>query len=97
MAFPQYHNKATHFDSPSATILRQENNNIGLGDYQFLYQTSDGISREEKAELRTVGSNQAVVVQGSYSYIGVDGVTYTVNYVADENGYRAVGSHIPKN
>lgn len=37
------------------------------------------------------------MVQGQYSYVGDDGVTYTVNYIADENGYRAIGSHIPKN
>lgn len=60
------------------------------------YQTSDGVSREEKAELKNVGTeNEALVVQGSYSYIGEDGVTYTVTYVADENGYRPTGVHIP--
>ncbi|XP_026738219.1 cuticle protein 2-like, partial [Trichoplusia ni] len=34
-------------------------------------------------------------VSGSYSYIGDDGVTYTVTYTADENGYRAEGAHLP--
>lgn len=28
--------------------------------------------------------------------LGDDGVTYTVYYIADENGYRAEGNHIPK-
>ncbi|KAK4880447.1 hypothetical protein RN001_008593 [Aquatica leii] len=86
-ALPQYQRTNTNYDSPSATILRHENNNIGIGNYEFAYQTSDGISREEKAELKTIGSNKAVVVRGSYSYVGSDGQTYTVNYVADENGY----------
>ena len=29
------------------------------------------------------------------SYIDGEGKEYTVNYVADENGYRAEGSHLP--
>lgn len=35
------------------------------------------------------------VVRGFYSYIGDDGKPYTVNYIADRNGYRATGSHLP--
>lgn len=35
------------------------------------------------------------MIQGSYSYTGPDGVIYTVNYIADENGFRASGDHIP--
>ncbi|SPP74578.1 blast:Endocuticle structural glycoprotein SgAbd-2 [Drosophila guanche] len=35
------------------------------------------------------------VMQGSYSYTGPDGVVYTITYIADENGYRAEGAHIP--
>ncbi|KAF5298363.1 hypothetical protein FQR65_LT01141 [Abscondita terminalis] len=97
-ALPQFQRSNTNYDSPSssATILRHDNNNIGIGNYEFAYQTSDGISREEKAELKTIGSNKAVVVRGSYSYVGSDGQTYTVNYVADENGFVAYGPHIHK-
>lgn len=35
------------------------------------------------------------VVTGFYSYIGPDGKTYTVNYIADRNGYRASSSNSP--
>lgn len=41
-----------------------------------------------------MNGNDRVVV-GYYSYIGPDGVPYTVNYIADRNGYRASGSHLP--
>lgn len=35
------------------------------------------------------------VMQGSYSYTGPDGILYTITYIADENGFRAEGAHIP--
>ncbi|XP_022909081.2 endocuticle structural glycoprotein SgAbd-5-like [Onthophagus taurus] len=83
--------------SKEATILQQDYNKHGNGNYKFQYQTSDGMSREENAELKNEGTdNEALVVQGSYSYVGSDGVTYTINYVADENGYRPTGEHIPQ-
>ncbi|KAI9563461.1 hypothetical protein GHT06_010924 [Daphnia sinensis] len=33
-------------------------------------------------------------VKGSYSYTA-DGKTFTINYEADEKGYRATGDHLP--
>ncbi|KAL4717321.1 hypothetical protein ACJJTC_017208 [Scirpophaga incertulas] len=35
------------------------------------------------------------VVEGSYSYVGDNGQTYTVHYIADSNGFRASGEHLP--
>lgn len=35
------------------------------------------------------------VMHGSYSYIGDDGITYKVTYIADSNGFRAFGDHLP--
>lgn len=35
------------------------------------------------------------VVEGSYSYVGDNGLTYTVHYIADSNGFRATGDHLP--
>lgn len=68
------------------------------GLFLYRYETSDGSFREEKAELKNAGSkNEAIAVQGSYTYVGTDGITYKVTYVADENGYRATGEHLPKN
>ncbi|CAH2075271.1 unnamed protein product, partial [Iphiclides podalirius] len=41
-------------------------------------------------------SNEIHVQQGSYSYTAPDGSLITVRYIADENGFRPVGSHLPR-
>ena len=33
-----------------------------------------------------------LIIQGEYSYIGDDGQTYTVKYIADKDGYRVLDS-----
>ncbi|XP_045472422.1 endocuticle structural glycoprotein SgAbd-5-like [Harmonia axyridis] len=83
-------------NSRQATILEHENS-IGQGTYNFAFKTSDGSQRQEKAELKNPGGkDESIVVEGSYTFIGTDGNTYTINYIADENGYRASGNHLPK-
>lgn len=61
------------------------------------FETSDGISRQEEAELKNAGTeNEAISVRGSYSWVAPDGQTYTINFIADENGYQPEGAHLPK-
>lgn len=63
----------------------------------FSYELSDGTSRQEEAQLQNVGTeNEAISVRGSYTWVAPDGQQYTVNFVADENGFRPEGAHIPK-
>lgn len=63
----------------------------------FSFETSDGHSRQEQAEIKNAGTDdEALSVRGSFSFVGDDGQTYTVNFVADENGYQPEGAHIPK-
>ncbi|KFB43831.1 AGAP006001-PA-like protein [Anopheles sinensis] len=84
-------------DSQNAQILRYNSENIGIDGYRFDFETSDGTSRTEEAELRNPGTDsEAIVVRGSYSYTGPDGTVYVINYVADENGFQPEGAHIPK-
>ena len=61
------------------------------------YETSDGTSAQEQGQLQNAGSeNEAISVRGQFSFVGLDGQTYTVTYVADENGFQPQGAHIPK-
>ncbi|XP_055373343.1 flexible cuticle protein 12-like [Condylostylus longicornis] len=84
-------------DSRNAQILRYDNNNIGVDGYNFAFETSDGTSRQEQAELRNIGTEQeAIAVRGSYSWVADDGQTYTLNYIADENGFQPEGAHLPR-
>lgn len=84
-------------DSANAQILRYENENIGIDGYKFAYETSDGVSRQEEAELKNAGSeNEAMSVRGSVTWTAPDGQVFTLNYIADENGYQATGDHLPK-
>lgn len=63
----------------------------------FRFETSDGISRQETAELKDIGTEEkALSVRGSVTWTGPDGQTYTLNYVADENGYQPEGDFLPK-
>lgn len=63
----------------------------------FSYETSDGIARQEQAELRNIGTeNEAIAVSGTVSWVDKDGQSYTLNYVADENGFRPEGAHLPR-
>ena len=46
--------------------------------------------------MKTVGEDEVMVMRGSYQYIGADGLTYQVNWVADENGFQAEAPHLPQ-
>lgn len=82
---------------PTDETLRFENDNIGLDGYRYAYETSGGIRAEETGQLNNAGQeNEAIAVRGSYSYLGDDGITYTVEYIADENGFQPTGVHLPR-
>ncbi|XP_017070560.1 larval cuticle protein LCP-22-like [Drosophila eugracilis] len=78
-----------------ATILKSVSD-VGPESFSYGWATSDGQEAEAAGELKNAGSeNEALAVRGSYSYIGNDGVTYTVTYIADENGFQPQGAHLP--
>lgn len=62
--------------------------------YNDSFETANGIQRDETGDIHH-RPESSLNVQGSYSYTGDDGRTYTVNYKADENGFHAEGDHLP--
>ncbi|XP_065164144.1 flexible cuticle protein 12-like [Atheta coriaria] len=80
-----------------AVVVRSELDNIGVDGYNWAYETSNGISASEQGQLNNAGTeNEIMAVRGQFSYVGADGVTYTVTYIADENGFQPQGAHLPK-
>ena len=82
-------------DQPEVAIVRMDNTQNEDGSFQYAYETSDGTAAEVTGETKQIGENFGTVMSGSYTFVGDDGVTYTVNWEADENGFRAKGDHLP--
>ncbi|XP_011212867.1 endocuticle structural glycoprotein SgAbd-5 [Bactrocera tryoni] len=71
-----------------AETLRLEAENNGVDKYSFAYDTSNGISRTEEGELKTIDDNAAIVVHGSTSWTAPDGKKFELVFTADELGYH---------
>uniref|UniRef100_A0A182QYS0 Uncharacterized protein n=1 Tax=Anopheles farauti TaxID=69004 RepID=A0A182QYS0_9DIPT len=78
---------------PDGNIDHFEISSDGHGGQSFSYKTKDGQWRDETIELNP--KTGSLVIRGWYRYTGPDGVSYQVKYVADENGYRPLGMHLP--
>ncbi|XP_036337346.1 endocuticle structural glycoprotein ABD-5-like [Rhagoletis pomonella] len=71
-----------------AETLRLETENNGVDKYSFAFDTSNGISRTEQGELKTIDDNAAIVVQGSTSWTSPEGKRFEIVFTADELGYH---------
>ncbi|KAJ6633070.1 Flexible cuticle protein 12 [Pseudolycoriella hygida] len=83
-------------DPQDIEVLRYDNDNVGVDGYKFSYEQSDGVSRSEEGVLKNVGTEQeGIEVRGTITWTAPDGEVYTLNFVADENGYHPEGKHLP--
>ncbi|XP_073966215.1 larval cuticle protein LCP-17-like isoform X2 [Choristoneura fumiferana] len=76
-----------------AQIVRQDVD-VAPDQYQYAYETSNGISADEQGQLKGTGE-AAISAQGQYRYTSPEGETYNIQYVADENGFQPQGAHLP--
>ncbi|XP_013110240.1 endocuticle structural protein SgAbd-6 [Stomoxys calcitrans] len=78
-------------------VVEQTYENTGFDGYKFSYTLSDGTTRTEQGTVINAGTeNESLSVKGSVTWVAPDGQSYTVNFVADENGFQPEGAHLPK-
>lgn len=66
------------------------------GAYSYNYETGNGIQAQEQGQLAKIaGDEDALRVQGSFSYFDNDGNPISLTYIADENGFQPKGDHLP--
>ncbi|KAL6254413.1 hypothetical protein P5V15_014461 [Pogonomyrmex californicus] len=66
------------------------------GSYSFNYETANGIQAQEQGHLAKISKEEdAIQVQGAFSYTDNNGNPFALSYIADENGFRPQGEHLP--
>ncbi|XP_055846590.1 larval cuticle protein 65Ag1-like [Episyrphus balteatus] len=81
---------------PQDAVVTRQDSEVGPQSYQYAVETSDGKSASEEGHIENLGAeDEAISVKGQFSYIGEDGVTYQVTYIADKNGFQPQGAHLP--
>ncbi|XP_026729287.1 endocuticle structural glycoprotein SgAbd-2-like [Trichoplusia ni] len=94
--FQQYQPQP-QYQGQEIPILKQTQEINPDRSYQYSYETGNGIAAQEQGYLKNAGVKdaEAQVAQGSFSYSSPEGVPISVSYIADENGFRAEGAHLP--
>ncbi|XP_055846599.1 endocuticle structural protein SgAbd-6-like [Episyrphus balteatus] len=73
-----------------ATVLRDNRKNDGINGYEFNFETSNGINRNEAGVLKPVGEVNVITVSGDASWIAPDGTPVNFKFTADENGFHPI-------
>jgi len=92
LAAPQFQDNFQQFQPDNVEILEMRNNAAVGAVYDFGFRTADGTVKEERGEENFAGTADQI---GEFSFVSDDGVTYTLSYVADSNGFQPRGAHIP--
>uniref|UniRef100_A0A0A1X826 Larval cuticle protein 5 n=1 Tax=Zeugodacus cucurbitae TaxID=28588 RepID=A0A0A1X826_ZEUCU len=87
---------AVAFARPETEIVKQDSD-VGAESYSYNVETSDGTQKQEAGQLQDIGKeNEAISVTGSYSWVDEKtGEKFTVTYVADKEGFKPSGAHLP--
>lgn len=69
-----------------AEVIVYSFRHLANNGYHFMYELSDGQSRDEFGIFEMVDGKLLLRVTRTYTYIGDDNKFYTVSYIANENG-----------
>lgn len=63
----------------------------------FSYETGNGIQAKEQGFIKNKGDKdrEALVQQGTITYMDERGHPITLTYIADEHGFQPQGAHLP--
>uniref|UniRef100_A0A2A4J5E0 Uncharacterized protein n=1 Tax=Heliothis virescens TaxID=7102 RepID=A0A2A4J5E0_HELVI len=93
---PQPGNFISSTTETAIPILRLSNEMDLDGSFSYEALGADQTHYVQHSRMENAGTGKdEQVVEGSYSYVGDNGRTYTVHYIADGNGFRASGDHLP--
>merc|ERR1711973_905942 len=83
--------------APQQAVLRSSEARMNPdGSYKFSYEIDDGTRVVESGGQKQITVvDSGTVSRGQYTFVS-EGVRYTVDWVADENGFVAKGDHLPR-
>ena len=65
-------------------------------EFDYSFEAENGHKQEAVGTMRRVDDTDVAVMKGSYEYIGSDGLTYVVDWYADETGFHPTARHLPQ-
>jgi len=77
---------------PVVAILREESQGEGTPNFSYGFEADNGIAINTRGSQGSAGQAN---MEGSYSFTLPDGTVATVNWVADEGGFRAESPLLP--
>ena len=65
------------------------------GSFQYGFETTDPIKQDVAGAPKQIGDEVGMTMQGTYSFETPEGLTITINWTADEEGFKPTGDAIP--